>query len=287
MKRLMRTILCLAICGAFTVTAAQTSTVEETPEVTATPAPIEYLTPNVLNTYPHDPDAFTQGLLLHDGYLYESAGLEGESDLRKVELETGEVIQQVDQAPEIFSEGLALVDDQLIQLTWKHETAFVYNLDTFEQLDTFSYAGEGWGLCYDGDALWLSDGTDILTAYDPQTFEVVEQVRVTYQGYSVAQVGTPNGRTLASINELECVGGLIYANVWYTDYILRIDSAGGQVTGVIDASNLLTPDERAALDSGAVLNGIAYNPENDTFYLTGKHWPKLFEVQFVVSEVVG
>ncbi len=248
---------------------------------------MEYLVPELLNTYPHDTSAFTEGLLFHDGYLYESVGLEGQSDFRKVELETGEVLQQVDQSPDIFSEGLALVDDHLIQLTWKNEMAFVYDLDTFNLVNTLSYTGEGWGLCYDGDVLWMSNGTENLTAYDPTSFEPLQQILVTYQGYPVSQVGTANGLTLRQINELECVDDNIYANVWFTDYILRIDKLTGDVTGVVDASNLLTPDERAELVSGSVLNGIAYDSETDTFLLTGKLWPKLFEVQFVRPEPMG
>jgi glutamine cyclotransferase len=254
-----------------------------TPSANQTPPPIELLVPEVLNTYPHDTSAFTEGLIYHDGLLYESAGETGQSNVREVELKTGKVLRQTLLSPDSFAEGLALVDDRLIQLTWREETAFIYDFATFKQVDTFNYTGEGWGLCYDGDVLWRSDGTDTLTAHDSQTFAPVRELPITYQGYSLNQVATKNGRPLNLVNELECADGMIYANVWFTDYILRIDPTDGHVNGIIDASRLLTDDERTAvlaLNTDNVLNGIAYNPDTQTFYLTGKDWPKLFEVQF-------
>jgi glutamine cyclotransferase len=265
-------------------TATPRPTITAAPAASQTPIPVEFFVADVLNTYPHDTTAFTEGLIFHDGLLYESAGETGESDLREVDLESGEVLRRTRLDEQSFAEGLALVDDVLIQLTWKEETAFIYDLNSFKQIDTLSYSGEGWGLCYDGEMLWKSDGTPTLTAHDSQTFEVVREVPVTYQGYSLDQIVTERGRTMNLINELECVDGLIYANVWFTDYILRMDPTSGNVTGVIDASKLITDDERAELmvkDTDAVLNGIAYNPDTETFYLTGKYWPKLFEVQFV------
>jgi glutamine cyclotransferase len=266
-----------------TLTPISRPTLTATPSASRTPAPVEFLVSKVLNTYPHDTTAYTEGLIFHDGKLYESAGETGQSDVREVELKTGKVLRRTLLSPESFAEGLALVDNRLIQLTYHEQTAFIYDLDSFKQVDTFSYNGEGWGLCYDGAVLWQSNGTDTLTAYDPQTFAPVRDLPVTYQGYSLNQVVTETGRTMNLVNELECVDGFIYANIWFTDFILRIDSATGNVTGVIDASKLLTEDERAALlakDTDYVLNGIAYNPDSQTFYLTGKSWPKLFEVQF-------
>lgn len=295
MRRLIFILLAGAMVVAPAVVSAQTTTptvtprptinptAESTAESTETPAPVEYLLPKVLNTYPHDTTAFTEGLLYHDGKLYESAGETGKSDLREVDLKTGEVLQRTLLSPESFAEGLAMVDDRLIQLTWKEETAFIYDLDTFQQEAAFSYTGEGWGLCYDGNLLWKSDGTSTLTAHDTDTFAEVRDVVVTYQGYPVDQVATQTGRTLGQINELECADGFIYANVWFTDYILKIDPETGDVTGVINASQLITDEERQALmsvDTDSVLNGIAYNPDTETFYLTGKNWPSLFEVQF-------
>jgi glutamine cyclotransferase len=183
------------------------------------------------------------------------------------------------------------VDDHLIQLTWKEQQAFTYDLDTFKQTGELSYLGEGWGLCYDGEQIWMSNGSDTLVTRDPQTFEITRQVQLKFQGYTLGQVNTSSGVPLSSIfsqvNELECVGDSIYANVWLTDFILRIDAASGEITGIIDASSLLTTEERSQLSNGAVLNGIAYNPDSETFYITGKDWPKLFEVTFNVVDTIS
>jgi len=232
--------------------------------------PVPVFVPEVISVRDHDTSAYTQGLLLHDGLFYESTGRYGESTVRAVDPETGEVQRQVEVPEQYFGEGLALVGDRLIQLTWQQTVAFVYDLDTFAQVSTFEYEGEGWGLCYDGEWLYMTDGTPFIDLRDPETFELVFSGAVTLQGQPV-----PN------LNELECVGDSLYANVWQTDYILQIDKSNGVVTGVIDASSLLTPEERASLESGAVLNGIAYDAENDVFLVTGKLWPKVFEVRFV------
>ena len=225
--------------------------------------------PEVLNTYPHDAGAFTQGLLLHDGDLYESTGLFGESSLREVNLETGEVVRELPVASEYFAEGLALVGDKLVQLTWQNGRAFVYDLETFNQEGRFSYETEGWGLCYDGEDLYMSDGSATLFERDAETFEIVSEKQVRLGSEPVTQ-----------LNELECVGDFVYANVWQTDRIVKIDKESGRVVSDIDASALFPAAERPA-DPNAVLNGIAYNPDTDTFYLTGKLWPRLFEVRFV------
>ena len=225
--------------------------------------------PEVLATYPHDPGAFTQGLLLEDGWFYESTGLYGESSLREVVPETGEVLREVELAPDLFAEGLTLVDNRLIQLTWKAGVALVYNADTFEQADTFSYEGEGWGLCYDGEELVMSDGSATLTRRDPETFAPLETVEVRLGGEPVEM-----------LNELECVGDSVYANVWQSDTIVKI-AEDGRVVQEIDASSLLSAEERAQLVPDAVLNGIAYDPEAETFFLTGKLWSKMLEVRFV------
>ncbi len=241
--------------------------------------PVEQLTVEVLAEYPHDTDAFTQGLLLHEGLLYESTGRYGQSDLRAVEPETGEVVREFDLPEQFFAEGLALVDDQLIQLTWREQAAIVYELETgadegtFEPLGTFQYTNEGWGLCYDGEALYHSDGTNTITVRDPETFASTDTFRVTLYGAFVDQ-----------LNELECVGDSLYSNVWQSDTILRIDKATGEVTGVIDATGLMSTERRVSLGSGAVLNGIAYNADDETFYLTGKLWDALYEVRFVAVE---
>lgn len=238
--------------------------------------PVQVLVPEVISVRDHDPDAYTQGLLLHDGLFYESTGRRGASSLRAVDPATGEIERQIDVPDTYFAEGLALVDDRLIQLTWQENTAFVYDVETFEQVGTFEYEGEGWGLCYDGERLYMTDGRPFIQLRDPNTFELFFSGAVTLQGQPVG-----------NLNELECVGDYLYANVWKTDYIVQIDKTNGVVVGVIDTSSLLTEQERAALlqsDSDAVLNGIAYDAENDVFLITGKLWPKLYEVRFVEQE---
>ena len=222
---------------------------------------------DVLREIPHDTTAYTQGLLWQDGWLYESTGQYGESVLNRIDPATGGVVQQIRISPAFFGEGLAAVDDRLIMLTWKAERAFVYDRDTFEQLQTFTYRGEGWGLCHDGRRLVMSNGSDVLTFRDPVTFEELGSVRVTLRG-----------RPQTQLNELACVGDGVYANVYQEEYLVAIDPESGRVTHQIDASGLLTVDEARAVD---VLNGIAHNPNTDTFYITGKDWPKMFEVRFV------
>jgi len=248
-----------------TATALPTSTPQPTVDLTSAQLEIE-----VVSTRPHDPAAFTQGLLLYNDLLYESTGLHGASTLREVEPMTGEVLRSVDLQPEYFGEGLTIVDERLIQLTWREGAAFVYDVSSFTLLEEWQYEGEGWGLCFDGDALYVSDGTSTLTRRDPETFEVLGTL-------SVTQANEP----LTQLNELECVEDVILANVWQTDQIVRIDKHTGHVTGVIDASGLLTPDEAATVGSEGVLNGIAYDPAHQTFLITGKYWPWIFEVRFV------
>ncbi len=234
--------------------------------------PVARLIPKVLRVLPHDGDAFTQGLLWHEGYLYESTGLYGESTLRRVDIESGEPLESMSIEEAYFAEGLELVDGKLIQLTWQAGVAFIYDLASFELLDTIKYEGEGWGLCYDGRYLFMSDSSPYLSVRDAATFELIVRAAVTYQEQLVpAQL----------LNELECVGEHIYANAWNTDFIFRIDKWTGVVNAVIDASTLLTDAERADLPPGSVLNGIAWNPESETFYITGKKWNKIFEVTFV------
>ena len=230
------------------------------------------LSVEVINVYEHDSDAFTQGLLIHEGEFYESAGRYGQSTLRRVEIETGEVLQSIELDEEYFAEGLELVGDQLIQLTWQEETAFVYDLETFEQTATFTYETEGWGICSNDEYLYVSDGSSFIHVRDIETFELIFSGLVTIQGQRI-QPGL--------LNELECVGDVIYANLWQTDFIAVIDIQDGHVMHFIDAAELLSEEERTSLQPGATLNGIAYNPESDTFFITGKLWPKMFEVRFI------
>ena len=229
-------------------------------------APAEHLKVKVLGSVPHDAAAYTQGLVWSEGALYESAGQYGQSSLRQVDPKTGKVLRSVQVPPQYFAEGLARVGDRLIQLTWQEGTAFVYDLATFEKRGEISYSGQGWGLCFDGRRLILSDGSNRLSFRDPATFATTGGVNVEV-----------DGRPAMQLNELECVDGAVYANVWQSHEILRIDPSNGHVTAVIDASGLLTPEEAARAE---VLNGIAWKPETKTFLLTGKYWPKMFEVVF-------
>lgn len=229
--------------------------------------PVESLRVEVIRSYPHDCTAFTQGLVLDGGTLYESTGLVGRSSVRQVELATGRVIKKVDVAPPVFAEGLALAGERLFQLSWQTNRAFTYNRKTFAREAEYPYQGEGWGLCYNGKELVMSNGSDELAFRRPSDFGVTRTVRVTMDG-------TP----LKALNELECVAGSVYANVWMQDVIVRIDPASGRVTARIEAPNLLSPLERQGVD---VLNGIAYDAADNTFLITGKLWPKLFRVKFV------
>lgn len=215
---------------------------------------------------PHDASAYTQGLIIHDGTFYESTGQYGESDLRRVDIATGEVLAIHALADEHFGEGLALVGDRLVQLTWKAGLAFVYDAATLAPVDTLRYEGEGWGLCHDGRSLFMSDGGGTLQRRDPATLELAERIRVTRDGFSVR-----------NLNELECVGDHIYANIYMTNEIVRIDKASGEVDGVLDAYSLSLQAGRPP-DAGAVFNGIAHDPATGSFYVTGKLWPRMFEL---------
>ncbi len=218
----------------------------------------------VVATYPHDPDAFTQGLVF-DGDLYEGTGLEGRSTLRRVDLATGEVLQSRDLSPEHFGEGVAVVGDRIYQLTLETGTCFVYDRETFAVLETYAYPGAGWGLASDGKRLVMSDGSDRLVFRDPATFAALGHVDVRDGGVEVS-----------NLNELEVVGGEIWANVWLTDRIARIDPASGRVTGWIDLAGLLSAAEAGTAD---VLNGIAHDPATGRVFVTGKLWPALFEIE--------
>src|SRR5579864_5203931 len=221
-----------------------------------------------VHAYPHDPEAFTQGLVFHDGFLYEGTGLNGRSSLRKIRLETGEVVQRIDLSPQYFGEGIAILGDKIVELSWRSQTGFVYRLKDFQLLSQFTYPGEGWGLASNGTDLYMSDGSDEIRVLDGTTFKEKRRLKV-HDG------ATP----VAQLNELEFVEGELLANVWQTDRIARISPASGKVTGWIDLSGLLSPMYRRSSD--AVLNGIAYDPRGHRLFVTGKLWPKVFEIQLV------
>jgi glutaminyl-peptide cyclotransferase len=222
----------------------------------------------IIHTYPHDAQAFTQGLIFLDGHLYESTGIKGQSSLRMEDVETGKIDQFQEVSDKYFAEGLTNWGNTLIQLTWQSHVALVYDRSTFHFLHTFSYTGEGWGLTEDGKSLILSDGTASLRFLDPETFKELRRITVKDHGKPVTQ-----------LNELEYIHGEIYANIWYSDRIARISPATGRVLGWIDLTAMLPKSERS--NSGAVLNGIAYDSVHDRLFVTGKLWPKLFEIKIV------
>ena len=225
----------------------------------------EIWVPTIVARYPHDANAFTQGLLFRDGYLYESTGRRGLSSLRKVDLSTGRVEQIRPVAAQYFAEGLTDFDDRLIQLTWQSGTGFVYALDDFSVEDRFRYDGEGWGLTDDDELLIMSDGSATLRFLDPASFAVVRTVDVTFEDLPVA-----------NLNELEYIDGEVWANIWYDERVVRIDPSTGRVKGWIDLGALYPATERS---SEAVVNGIAYDAAGDRIFVTGKLWPAMFEIQ--------
>jgi glutaminyl-peptide cyclotransferase len=227
----------------------------------------------IVNTYPHDPKAFTQGLIYDNGFLYESTGYYGQSSLRKVELNTGKVLQIQPLSAEYFGEGLTLWQDKLIQLTWLERSGFVYDKESFQLLKSFTYPTgirEGWGLTHDATRLIMSDGTSGLSFLNPETFERTGRITV-----------RDNGTAVDRLNELEYIKGEIYANVWYKNVILRISPETGQVVGRIDLTGLLSEEEGQKAD---VLNGIAYDAEHDRLLVTGKLWPKLFHIEPILKK---
>jgi glutaminyl-peptide cyclotransferase len=222
----------------------------------------------VVHTYPHDPGAYTQGLFYLNGFLYESTGLNGRSSIRKVRFETGEVLQRREIPEQYFGEGIVNWKDRLLEITWKSEQGFIYNLASFLPQGQFSYPGEGWGLTEDGKRIVMSDGSAELRFWDPETLRETGRVTV-----------TADGRPVTELNELEWIKGEVYANVYQTDRIARIDPASGKVVGWIDLTGILSPADR--IHEVDVLNGIAYDVKTDRLFVTGKLWPKLFEIRLV------
>jgi glutamine cyclotransferase len=220
----------------------------------------------VVNTFPHDPKAFTQGLVFHDGNLYESTGHHGSSSLRKVELKSGKVKKKYNVPQEYFAEGMTVFQNKIFQLTWQSHKCFVYDLKSFDVLSEFHHDGEGWGMTSDGKLLIISDGTNQLRFLDPSTFTPVRTISVLNRD-----------QPLTNLNELEYIRGEIYANIWHSDRIVRIDPANGKILGWIDLSGIRPAD--VDNDSDNVLNGIAYDEKDDRLFVTGKYWTKLFEIR--------
>ncbi len=226
----------------------------------------------IVRSFPHDPTAFTQGLVYHNGLIYEGTGGKGSdpytSSLRKVELESGKILKKHELGPEYFGEGITIHDDKIYQLTWRERTAFVYNLEDFSLLKEFRYSGEGWGLTDDGTMLYMSDGTHVIRVVDPETFETKRTI----------VVNDEKGQPLMQLNELEWVKGEIWTNIWQTGWIVRIDPATGKLLGRIDM-NALVQQEQKANPKADVLNGIAYDEATDRTFVTGKLWTRLFEIK--------
>jgi glutamine cyclotransferase len=221
----------------------------------------------IVHVFPHDPEAFTEGLFYLNGFLYESTGLEGHSSIRKVRLQTGEVLERHEIPGEYFGEGIVNWGSRLIELTWQSHVGFVYDLKTFKPLKDFHYEGEGWALTQDGTQIFMSDGTSTLRILNPNTLLPAGMLPVTLDGKPVER-----------LNELEWVKGEIFANVWQTNWILRIDPRDGRVVGIVDMRGLL-PAEDTVAGKTDVLNGIAYDAQRDRLFVTGKNWPKLFEIR--------
>lgn len=222
----------------------------------------------VIRVYPHDPGAFTQGLEYRGGVLYEGTGLNGRSTLRKVDLQTGKVLQEIQLDPQYFGEGITVLNQRILELTWQSHRGFIYDRGTFRLIRNFDYRGEGWGLTNDGRQIFMSDGTPEIRIWDPSTLRELRRISV-HEGQTPVQ----------NLNELEYVRGEIYANVWQTNRIARISPKDGRVTGWVDLSGLLPEADR--LDGADVLNGIAYDSLGDRLFVTGKLWPKLFEIRLV------
>jgi glutamine cyclotransferase len=246
--------------------------VEATPAQGPAPVRVQNYNYEIVRVYPHDRTAFTQGLLYLNGVLYESTGLNGQSSLRKVDLQTGQVLQKIDVPSQYFAEGLALFNNRLYQLTWQSRLGFIYDLETFQVRRTFNYRGEGWGLTHDGQQLIMSDGTNMLRFLDPETLDPKREVEV-----------KDGDRPINFLNELEYVRGDVWANVWQTDKLVRIEPSTGRVNGWVNLSGLLTAEDRQ--QPVEVLNGIAYDEAGDRLFVTGKLWPKLFEIKLVQRRI--
>jgi glutamine cyclotransferase len=227
----------------------------------------------IVHTYPHDRGAFTQGLLFHDGFLYEGTGMEGHSGLRKVKLETGDVVQEKTLPPPYFGEGIVIFGNKLYEITWQSKICFVYDLQTFKSITSYVYNTEGWGLTTDGKRLIMSDGTETIYFRDPETFKETGKIEV-----------RDHGKPIEQLNELEWVEGEIYANVWKTERVVRISPKDGHVIGWIDLTGLRKLAAAEGEGDMDVLNGIAYDAATKRLFVTGKRWPKLFEIKLEAAK---
>lgn len=245
----------------------QEESINHTVEIYAAKGPKLYKY-TIINEYPHDHEAYTQGLEFHNDTLYEGTGLRGKSTLRKVDYKTGEVLKKIDLPKNLFGEGITILNNKIYQLTWQSKQGFVYNLDTFEKISSFTYTDskEGWGLCNDGEVLFKSDGTDKIWILNPETVAEEKHMQL-----------VTNKSTLSKANELEYVDGIIYANTYLKDGIIMVDAKSGATLGIIDCRDL---KDKITSKNKDVLNGIAYNPTTKTFFITGKNWEKMFEVTF-------
>jgi glutaminyl-peptide cyclotransferase len=256
----------LTCCGCGKQGSSKPPSIPPLPAAAGETGQVTRYTYELINSWPHDRDAFTQGLVFRNGALLESTGLNGRSSLREIEPKTGRILKQVTVPTIYFAEGLTVIGSQAFQITWQNQKGFVYDADTFQLLKEFSYDGEGWGLTTDGASLILSDGTHRIRFIDPATFAVRRTIDVTL-----------GGKPVDRLNELEFIHGEIFANVWQTDEVVRINPANGEVRGVIDFSGLLPAQERR--EDTDVLNGIAYDAKGDRLFITGKRWPRVFEVR--------
>lgn len=268
-RLLLATLLMLGGCGSSGGSSGSGANGRATATPILTQAPgntVTQLSWSVAGAFPHARDAFTEGLLWDNGALYESTGIEGQSTLRKVDLQSGAVLQNVKLPNNIFGEGLALANNKLYQLTWQTKVGYVYDFPTFKKLSNFSYSNEGWGLTFDGTSLIQSDGTATITFRDPATFKATRRITV-----------TRNGTALKNINELEWIDGKIWANVWQTDNIVVINPQTGVIESQLDMTGLLGAADRNGTED--VLNGIAYDATNKRIFVTGKYWPKLYWIR--------
>ena len=266
--RLLFAIAFVILPGAILLLACSTSPAK--PTITTSPVTPPTYTYKIIQSYPHDRSASTQGLIIEDNVLFEGTGLRGRSSLRSVDLKTGDILQINELPEQFFGEGITIYENNIIQLTWQSGVGFVYDKSSFELRQEFTYPTEGWGITHDGNRLIMSDGSSTLHLWHPNTFEEIGQL----------EVFDSNG-PVVRLNELEYIQGEIYANIWQTDRIARIDPETGRVIGWIDLTGLLNPEDRSSPVD--VLNGIAYDAKNDRLFVTGKLWPKLFEIELICA----